>query len=98
MGGVHNKDKFVQIYLTLNQRKYYAGDTVEGAVHILCLEDTPYKYLELKITGHEKVEWMKKYASNYFDLYQNQKDTYFCELKLAEFHDGIQKGQHTFPF
>jgi hypothetical protein len=41
METAHKRDKDLQVYLTLGKRKYYAGDNVDGAVHILCRQDRP---------------------------------------------------------
>ena len=37
MGSDLNKDKSARLFLTLNKRVYYAGEMVEGSVHLNCL-------------------------------------------------------------
>ena len=41
MGSSLNSDKDIQIYLTLNNSMFYAGEHVEGVVHINCLTNRP---------------------------------------------------------
>ena len=76
MGAATNKDKDAQVYLTIDKRMYHAGDTVHGSVYLVCLKERPYRYLNLRIMGEEKVEWVRYYGNNHYQVYQNQKDTY----------------------
>ena len=57
MGSSLNSDPKVRVYLTLKNRMAYAGQTVEGAVHINCYEDRPYRFLHLRIKGKERIMW-----------------------------------------
>lgn len=57
MGSSQNKDPLLFIYITLNKRFYYAGETVEGAVHVDCKANRPYTQLCLRIHGSEKIHW-----------------------------------------
>lgn len=51
MGSSQNKDPLLFIYITLSKRYYYAGETVEGAVHVDCKANRPYTQLCLRIHG-----------------------------------------------
>jgi hypothetical protein len=57
MGFSLSKDKHLTLYITLNKSIYYAGEMVEGAVHINCSADRPYRFLNLIIEGYEEVKW-----------------------------------------
>lgn len=57
MGSSLNKDSTLVIYLTLNKRVYYAGETLQGVVHIDCKANRPYTQLFLKVEGYENVHW-----------------------------------------
>ena len=89
MGSFFNKDPHLFIYITLSKRFYYAGETVEGAVHVDCKANRPFTQLCLRIHGSEKVLWSEN---------DNFKDTYLELLPLAQFQSGISTGQYTFPF
>ena len=90
MGSFFNKDPHLFIYITLSKRFYYAGETVEGAVHVDCKANRHFKQLCLRIHGSEK--------TNINDEVNNFKDTYLELLPLAQFQSGISTGQYTFPF
>ena len=48
-----NKDPNTRIFVTLKNRVHYAGQMVEGAVHINCIEDRPiYQFVNLRIRGY----------------------------------------------
>lgn len=57
MGSSLNKDPTIQIFLTLSKRVYYAGETVEGVVHIDCKALRTYSRLFIRIRGSENVHW-----------------------------------------
>ena len=97
MGSFLNKDPHLFIYITLSKRFYYAGETVEGAVHVDCKANRPYKQLCLRIHGSEKIHWSENHNNVHLD-YNNFKDTYLELLPLAQFQSGISTGQYTFPF
>ena len=53
-----NKDPNARIFLTLKNRIHFAGQMVEGAVHIQCLEDCPvYNFINLRMLGLEEIMW-----------------------------------------
>jgi hypothetical protein len=97
MGNDLNKDKNVQVFLTLEKLKYYAGEAVNGAVHIVCLQPRPYNFIDLRITGQEHVRWSRK-QGKHTHVYTNTRDTYFGEFKMAELGMGIQPGHYSYPF
>jgi hypothetical protein len=57
MGSSQNKDPAVRIYITLAKRVYMAGEMIEGAVHLDCKANRPYKQLYIKLNGSEEVYW-----------------------------------------
>jgi hypothetical protein len=98
MGNDLNKDKDVQVYLALDKSMTYAGEIVTGAVHINCIKDRQYRTLDLVIKGEEKVGWYAYYGQNNHQYFFNSKDTYFEELKVTDFDNGIRSGHYSFPF
>ena len=97
MGSSQNKDPTIQIYLTLSKRMYYAGETVEGVVHIDCKANRAYNQLFIHIHGSESVHWTEQYDKTTVQ-YNNHRDTYDERLPLAQFSMGIKTGQYSFPF
>ena len=57
MGSDLNKDKSAVLHITLNKRVNYAGETLQGAVHLNCLKPRQYRFLNLIIKGEEEVLW-----------------------------------------
>jgi hypothetical protein len=51
MGSSQNKDPTLVIYITLSKRMYYAGETVEGIVHVDCKANRPYNQLYIRLHG-----------------------------------------------
>ena len=51
MGSNLNKDKSARVYITLQKRVYFAGEMIEGSVHLDCLENRPYRSLMLIFKG-----------------------------------------------
>jgi hypothetical protein len=45
------KDNALHVFITLSKRKYYSGDTVEGAIHLDCKADRPYKLLFIRLNA-----------------------------------------------
>ena len=97
MGSSLNNDPKVRVYLTLKNRMHYSGDIVEGAVHINCYEDRPYRFLHLRIKGKERIMWAEHYNKSTY-VFSNSKQTYYAEVMLADFGAGILRGQYSFPF
>lgn len=97
MGSSQNKDPTLNIYVTLSKRYYYAGETVEGVVHVDCKANRPYNQLMLRLHGSESVHWSENHGKTHVS-YSNFKDTYHEELLLAQFPMGIRTGQFSFPF
>lgn len=97
MGSSQNKDPTIDIYLTLSKRVYYAGETVEGAVHINCKANRPYTQIFLRLHGHESVHWEETYDKIQVH-YTNSKDTYHEQFLLSNFPMGIKTGQYSLPF
>lgn len=97
MGSSQNKDPTLNIYITLGKRFYYAGETVEGVVHIDCKANRPYTQLFLRLHGSECVHWEETYGKTHIH-YSNFKDTYNEEFLLSNFPMGIKTGQYSLPF
>lgn len=57
MGSALNKDSNVKIHMTLAKRVHYAGEYVEGAVHVVCLENRPYRNVHIRLEGKEEIHW-----------------------------------------
>ncbi len=97
MGSSQNKDPNLFIYITLGKRFYYAGETLEGTVHIDCKADCSYTQLFLRLYGSECVHWEEVYEKTHIH-YNNFKDTYNEELLLSNFPNGIKTGHYSLPF
>lgn len=97
MGSSQNKDPTLFIYITLSKRYYFAGETLEGAVHIDCKANRPYNQLFLRIHGSENVHWQETHNQVQVH-YTNFKDTYHEEFLFTQFPMGIKTGQYSFPF
>ena len=97
MGASLNSDKQVKIYMTLDKRVYYAGETIQGSVHIICKVDRPYRFVRVKFEGREEVEWDDKQKGREVTNY-NKRDSYDFEFIVAKFDLGIKAGQYSFPF
>lgn len=97
MGSSQNKDPNIDIYITLNKRIYYAGETLEGAVHLDCRANRPYTQIFLRLHGHERVHWEETYYKTHI-RYTNDRDTYHDEFLLRNFPMGIKTGQYSLPF
>jgi hypothetical protein len=94
MGSSQSKDKALRIFITLSKHKYYSGDTVEGAVHLDCKADRPYNRLFIRLYASENAETVVP-AKTVARIFQ---ETYKEESLLADFPNGIKKGQYSFPF
>jgi hypothetical protein len=97
MGCALNSDKAVRIFVTLGKRVYYAGEMVEGAVHLNCLEERPYRSVSIIIRGKERVMWSEQYGQTTV-VYTNKRETYDCWMELVSFSKGILPGHYTYPF
>lgn len=51
MGSSQNKDPHISLYITLAKRMHYAGEAVEGVVHVDCKAQRPYTSLYIKLHG-----------------------------------------------
>lgn len=51
MGQTQNKDPNILLYISLNKRMHYAGEVVEGIVHVDCKANRPYTQLIIRIIG-----------------------------------------------
>jgi hypothetical protein len=90
-------DKDVRIFVTFSRRVYYAGEMVEGAVHIHCLNPRPYRTINLIIRGEEKVRWTQSSGKSR-KVYSQEKQTYECWMDLASLPGGIFPGFYSYPF
>jgi hypothetical protein len=96
MGFVLSRDLNIKLYITLKQVFYVAGERVEGAVHILCTADRPYRFLSIIVEGEEETKWAGDEAGTI--MHANRLSTYLEESSLTEFEEGLQKGHYSFPF
>ncbi len=72
MGTSQNKDPNISIYVSLTKRLYYAGETVEGMVHVDCTAPRPYTELYIKLYGKEEVHWTEHHNKTTYH-YRNQR-------------------------
>jgi hypothetical protein len=53
---VEGKDPNLDIYFTIEKNLYFAGEIIQGEVHINCKKKSNYHNLSLMIKGVEHVE------------------------------------------
>lgn len=96
-----NADENLRIYLSLTKPSYYAGEYVQGTIHINCLENRPHQNLLIKIEGKEHTYVFIRRGNVYLDAALNSpfdRNTYTQDLVIAQFTNGIPQGQYNFPF
>jgi hypothetical protein len=97
MTDIDNVDLNVRMFMTFSKRVYYAGEMVEGALHIHCLNPRPYRSIYLIIRGEESVRWTES-SDKSSSTYSQEKQTYECLIELASLPGGILPGHFTYPF
>jgi hypothetical protein len=71
MGSSINGDKDAKLFVTLRKRVYYAGEMVEGAVHLNCSAERYYRFLNLLIEGQEQIRWSEQHNKHHTTVYRN---------------------------
>ena len=51
MGASESRDESLQIYIALDKPFYYAGDHVQGVIHVNCLAERLYRFLAFLLKG-----------------------------------------------
>jgi hypothetical protein len=69
---------------------------VEGAVNLDCKADRPYNLLFIRLNASENAETAR--PANADAVVKIFQETYKEECLLADFPNGIKKGQYSFPF
>ena len=50
--GIDLSDPRLKIRITIDKAFYYAGDLVQGVIHVNCLAHCPYRFLEFLLQGY----------------------------------------------
>jgi hypothetical protein len=72
--GSLNSDKNVQLLVELQKRVYYAGEEVQGVVHLQVQAQTYYRQLDLVVVTREYVSWDK--VTRHHGYYGNNNHNY----------------------
>lgn len=97
MGSTESIDERVDIYLELSKPFYYAGEWIDGTVHINCKQVTQYGGLNLRLEGREYCHWSEG-SGKHRRSYTGDRKFYENEFVLAKFEPMISPGHYSFPF
>lgn len=96
MGNKHS-DINVEIAVELEKPFYYAGEVIQGQVHLIAKQNLPYTALILHYENKEHCRWSETYGKTSV-TYDGKKNNFADEFVLRKFDQGIPQGQYVFPF